>query len=53
MFLDYHSAVENRFYVQPQEFLGKKIGDVLPPEIAEVTLGKINKVLETKEIQTV
>ena len=51
VFLDYHSAVENRFYVQPQEFLGKKIGDVLPPGIAEVTVRKINKALETNDIQ--
>ena len=51
MFLDYHSAVENRFYVQPQEFLGKKIGDILPPGIAEVTVRKINKALETNDIQ--
>ncbi len=51
VFLDYHSAVENRFYVQPQEFLGKKIGDILPPGIAEVTVRKINKALETNDIQ--
>ncbi len=51
VFLDYHSAVESRFYVQPQEFLGKTIRDVLPPGIAEVTVSKIKKVLETNEIQ--
>lgn len=52
VFIDYHSATENRMFVQPGEFLGKKVTDVIPSEIAQVTLQKIKKVLETRDIQT-
>ncbi len=52
VFIDYHSATENRMFVQPDGFLGKKVTDVIPPGIAQVTLEKIKKVLETRDIQT-
>ncbi len=50
-FLDYQAAVDDLLYVSPEEFIGKKVDAVLPPEIAETTLNKIQQVLERGEIQ--
>ncbi len=40
VFLDYHAAAEDRLYVPPEEFLGRNVGDVLPPELAQATLDR-------------
>jgi len=50
-FMDYHSHSIDEFLVPPSEFLGKKITDILPNEIGELTINKIHKVLTTGEIQ--
>lgn len=51
-FLDYHAAAESRLYIKPEQFLGKKASDVLPPELAQITLMKVNRAIETQQIQT-
>jgi PAS domain S-box-containing protein len=51
VFLDYHSAFESALYSPPEEFLGKKVGDVLPPDLAQANLEKVKKAIETKDIQ--
>ena len=51
VFLDYHSPTENGLLVKPSEFLGKKANEVLPPELAQVILEKVNRALASREIQ--
>jgi PAS domain S-box-containing protein len=52
IFLDYHSASENSFYTPPEEFMGENVRDLLPPDLAQATLEKARKAIETGEIQT-
>jgi len=51
VFVNYHSHSIDEFLVPPSVFLGKKASDVLPKDIAEVTMQKIAKVLNTGETQ--
>jgi PAS domain S-box-containing protein len=51
VYLDYHAAVENRLYVPSEEFLGKNVVDVLPSELAQATVAKVKRSIESKEIQ--
>jgi len=48
--LDYRGSF-NEFYIPPDAFLGKKISDVMPEEIAKKALSVTKKVLETKQPQ--
>ncbi|MHA1985127.1 MAG: PAS domain-containing protein, partial [Promethearchaeota archaeon] len=50
--LDYRGNIED-LYVPPEDFLRKKIVDVLPNEVVEISLNAIRKTLETHKIQTV
>ncbi len=49
--LDYYASEKKLLYTQPENFLQKNVNEVLPPYLAELTISKIKKVLETKEIQ--
>jgi len=49
-YLSYKGAKDD-LYTDPEEFLGKKIGEVMPKEIAEPTLHCIEKTLQTGELQ--
>jgi PAS domain S-box-containing protein len=51
IFLDYHSASESNLYSPPEEFLGKNVSEVLPPDLAQASLEKVKKAIETKDIQ--
>ncbi|MDR3573011.1 MAG: ATP-binding protein [Anaerolineaceae bacterium] len=51
VFLDYYSAIESALYSPPEEFVGKKVEDVLPPDLAQASLEKVKKAIETKDIQ--
>ncbi len=51
VFLDYNEAVEVGLYTSGEEFLGKSVSEVLPPELARTTLSKVKAAIETKEIQ--
>jgi PAS domain S-box-containing protein len=51
IFLDYHYTTESALFSPPEEFLGKNVKDVLPPDLALVTLRNTNKAIETKDIQ--
>jgi len=46
-FLDYHAAREEHLLVQPEQFLGLKVTEVLPPELAELHMAHIEQVLDT------
>ena len=50
--LDYHSAIENSSSILSEEFHGKTVADMLPPDLAESVLRKVGKAIETGEIQT-
>jgi PAS domain S-box-containing protein len=45
-FLDWKASREELF-VPPEVFLGKKVSEVLPPDIAKMTLEKINTLINT------
>ena len=50
--LDYKGTIEE-LYVPPEEFLGKKIFEVLPKNIAELSLTMLKKTIKTHEPQTI
>ncbi len=47
IFLDYHSADPNNLAVPPEQFLGHKITEVMPPDIAALQSYYIEQVLGT------
>jgi diguanylate cyclase (GGDEF)-like protein/PAS domain S-box-containing protein len=49
--LDYKPARDFPTYVPPEAFLGRKVGEVLPPEVAGESLRLIARALETRETQ--
>jgi len=49
-FLNYKGARE-ALYVPPEAFLGKRIEDVLPSEISELTMHCVAQALESREMQ--
>ncbi len=51
-FIDYKAEVMGELYAEPADFIGKNITEVLPPELAELTIGKINQVNTTGLMQS-
>ena len=51
VFLDYRSSEQEKLLLTPEQFLGKQIYDVLPPDIAIMTQEKLNKLFEKREPQ--
>ncbi|MEJ2507836.1 MAG: PAS domain-containing protein, partial [Ignavibacteriaceae bacterium] len=51
VFLDYRSSEQEKLLLTPEQFLGKQIYDVLPPDIAIITQEKLNKLFEKREPQ--
>lgn len=45
--VDFHGEDASALYVPPDRFIGRYLDEVLPPEIAEVTLENITRVTET------
>lgn len=52
-YLDFIPAKGLEPYVPPEEFLGKRAGEVLPQDVAKVVLNAIETALETGETQTI
>ncbi len=50
-FLEYHTSSESLLYVSPENFLGKNIRDVLPPEMVAVYFSKFDQVMQGGESQ--
>ena len=48
-FLDYHSADANDLALPPEQFLGRNIADVMPPEIAGLQTHHMKRVLQTRQ----
>jgi len=52
VFLDYRLGEGQSLYLAPEEFLGQKAIDLLPPEVAERFAQALQQVVETGETQT-
>ncbi|MFZ5910893.1 MAG: PAS domain S-box protein, partial [Chloroflexota bacterium] len=51
-YLDYHAANPDALYVPPEQFLGRKVQEVLPQELAATFLGLIEQVVATGKIHS-
>ncbi len=51
-YLSFKAERETDLLVPPSEFLGKKVGDVLPEELAQQTMRHVERALQTGETQT-
>lgn len=51
-FVDYRTEHENSLYLPPQEFIGKNVSEVLPPDIAELTMEVISSIRSGRQIMT-
>ena len=52
-FVDFHANVEDRLFVPPPAFLGKKAADVLPPDVAAAVAPALEHTAKTGELTTV
>ncbi|MCF8365302.1 MAG: PAS domain S-box protein [Bacteroidales bacterium] len=50
-FLEYHTDSHSRLILPPEAFLHKKIEDVLPAHLAQITIENIQKTFDTGEMQ--
>ena len=50
-FVNFKAAKEDNLLVPPSEFLGKKLYDVLPAEVAEATMDCVERALPTGDLQ--
>ncbi len=51
-YLAYQGPSKAKLLMPPEKFVGKKAGEVLPPHIAEPTMGAVRMALETGQAQT-
>ncbi|RMF04186.1 MAG: PAS domain S-box protein [Chloroflexi bacterium] len=51
-FLDYQAASEEMLYASPEQFLGKTVTDVMPPENAATALRLTRAALDSRQVQT-
>ncbi|MCX6558091.1 MAG: PAS domain S-box protein [Candidatus Aminicenantes bacterium] len=51
VFLDYKAEKDTQLLVKPEVFLGKRVDDVLPQQLAELTMKNIRLTLQTHELQ--
>ncbi|MBU0966788.1 MAG: PAS domain S-box protein [Proteobacteria bacterium] len=49
---DFRKPESMELYVSPEQFLGKAIIDVLPPDVSQAATAAIEKALNTKEVAT-
>jgi PAS domain S-box-containing protein len=53
IFLDYHAPAANDLFAAPDQFIGKNMRDVLPPELIEKFVPLFEKALTDREMQHV
>jgi two-component system cell cycle sensor histidine kinase/response regulator CckA len=51
MFLDYRAENDSDLLMKPEIFLGRKVADVLPPWLADLTMKNIRRTLQTCDLQ--
>ncbi|MGC8864590.1 MAG: ATP-binding protein [Bacteroidales bacterium] len=49
-FIDVYTGNKKDLYLPPEIFLGKRVEEVLPPDIAELTKRNVKKVIQNQEI---
>ena len=50
-FLDFHAPREDALAMSPSAFLGKKVEEIMPPELAGATMQKVRRAIATGEPQ--
>lgn len=50
VYLDYHTSEHNKYLVPPEKFLGQKIIDVLPSDMASKAMSAIKEALQTSSM---
>ena len=49
--LDFYASSLDKLYIDPKEFLGKRVNEILPPEVGEKYRHYIQKTLKTSQMQ--
>ncbi|MGC9505326.1 PAS domain S-box protein [Baaleninema sp.] len=52
VFVNYHSPPDGLLWMSPNDFLGKHIAQVLPPEVASMTIAAVENALATRSLQS-
>jgi len=52
VFLDYKADSSEDLYIPPESFLNRKVTEVMPPELAELTMRSLEALKRTHEMQT-
>jgi PAS domain S-box-containing protein len=53
VFIDYHANNSDELFIGPEQFLGKNIAEVLPPELTSQFLPAFRRAQETGEVQVI
>jgi len=48
-YMDYHARDVSELLVSPDKFLGKKLRDIMPPDLAEMMMNALDRTFETRE----
>jgi PAS domain S-box-containing protein len=51
-FIDYHASLGSALYAPPEVFLGQKVADMLPPDLAKITVAYLEQAVATKKVVT-
>jgi signal transduction histidine kinase/ABC-type amino acid transport substrate-binding protein/ActR/RegA family two-component response regulator len=51
-FVDFKAETGSELYTEPSDFIGKNVTEVLPPELSELTINKIELVKKTGQMQS-
>ncbi|PPT09219.1 Circadian input kinase A [Geitlerinema sp. FC II] len=52
VFVNYHSPPDGLLWMSPNDFLGKHVSQILPSEVATLTLDAIERALTTRSLQS-
>jgi PAS domain S-box-containing protein len=50
-YLDYHTPGPDRLFVPPEQFLGRRLTEIFPPDVADMAMKYIELALQTGQIQ--
>lgn len=51
VFIDYQAGEETRLLLPPEQFLGKKLSEVMPTQVADKAMVRIARVIQTSAVQ--
>jgi len=49
--IDYKAKIEDNLYIQPEEFIGKKLSEILPDNLGQLALEKVSTTIKIKQPQ--